>query len=141
MKSIKNVNPASYGDLQRVERAIKKQYEQTQKNLNVYILDKGEKRTLSQNSYYWSLMQIIADDIGDHKNEVHRFFKKKFLPTEEIKVGGFIENCEATTTDLSTKTMTDYIDNIIQFSLNFWNIHLPIPNEVPIEQYLEATNQ
>jgi len=141
MKTIKYVTPFNPRHLKMIEDAVKEEYNYSKRTVNVYIAQVTETRTLTQNRYYWALMQMISDETGDHRNDVHKFMKAKFLGTEKVTIAGFEQEAEATTRDLTTKTMTEYIDNIIQWAEEFLNITLPRPNEVPIEAYIETINR
>jgi hypothetical protein len=141
MKTLKYINPFNPRHLTIFENAAKEIFSEKNKPINVYIAQMTETRTLTQNRYYWSLMQMIADETGDDRNQVHKFMKARFLPSETVELGGFKQDTEATTRELTTKGMTEYIDNIILFAEEFLNITLPRPNEVPIEAYIEAINR
>lgn len=141
MKSHKYINPWNPRHLAQLEETMKDVFKKKNKPINVYVCEVTETRTLTQNRYYWSLMEMIGKETGDHRNEVHKFMKSKFLGKEEITIGGFKETAETSTTDLDTKQMTDYIDNIIKFALDFLGIELPRPGEVPIEIYIETVNR
>jgi len=140
MKTVKKVNPNDSRDLARIEKALREQYEWGKRDVNVYILSHDEKRTLSQNRYYWTLMQILSDELGEHRTYYHKFFKAMFMPREEITVKGFTQIAEGSTTDFTTGEMTEYVENIILFAETRLGIIMPRPGEVPIEVYLKAQN-
>jgi hypothetical protein len=141
MKSHKYINPYNPRHLADLEKSMKEVFQRKGKPINIYICELSETRTLTQNRYYWSLMQMIGDEIGDHRNEVHKFMKGKFLKKETISIKGFDQEAEQSTADLNTKQMADYVDNIIKFAQDFLNITLPRPREVPIEVYIETINR
>ena len=88
---------------------------------------KEYKRTRSsdQNRYYWSLLWIVADEIWTDANDVHEKMRMKFLYVNES--GKQLAYCKSTS-KLTTKEFSDYIENIRLFMADF-NIILPNANE------------
>lgn len=91
-------------------------------------------RSLLQNAYLWSTVYgLIAEHTGHTPEEIHDWAKCRFLPkslafsdgngtvVEQFVVGG-------STTRLSTKQMTDYIEAIRAFALESLNIEIPDPS-------------
>jgi hypothetical protein len=73
-------------------------------------------RTLKQNALLWSLYKRIGDYIGEHKENLHIYFKSKFLPPKIVEVNNEqIWDC-GSTVDLTTKEMCDYIFKIHQWA-------------------------
>jgi len=87
-------------------------------------IEKWKKdRTLDQNSLYWKYLTIIAEEIGeDSVDNLHEIFKRRFLPPQFVKVMGKEYKIPGSTTKLSTKEFTDYLDKI------FRETEIPIPN-------------
>ena len=72
------------------------------------------KRTLSQNSYYFGVvLNTIALDTGHTQDELHEVFKKMFLPKKFIEIAGKEIELDGTTTTLSTDEFGQYLDRII----------------------------
>jgi hypothetical protein len=60
--------------------------------VNVIVEKWKDQRTLSQNRYYWGVvLKIISDDTGHEPEELHEFFKKKFIPAKDITVKGEVQ--------------------------------------------------
>lgn len=84
-------------------------------------------RTIEQNAYYWKLLQIIADEIGYEKDEMHEIFKYKFLRRvkEDIKTGELFEYIKSTK-KLKVPEFTEYIEKIKRY-VNI-NLEIKLPN-------------
>jgi hypothetical protein len=64
--------------------------------------------------------------------EVHRFFKIKFLPVHIMdSQGTIIGEWEGTTTDMNKAEMTDYIEQIRQYAAENLSVHIPDPVKNP----------
>lgn len=100
--------------------------------VEVCISKKKNKRTLDQNNYYWSLCEIVGNELGYDSEEVHEIFKQRFLKKEkEIMVADHKIKLEKTisTTKLSTIQFMQYINKIKQFCAIELSIYLPEANE------------
>jgi len=95
----------------------------------ILTIDKAKKpRTRSQNSYYWgAVLETIADHTGHTPNELHSYFKAQFLPRKDIVVKKRLVSAEGSTSDLSTKEFTDYIERIAA-DVAEMGITLPTPD-------------
>lgn len=91
-----------------------------------------ETRSQSQNKYYWAVVvQIIANETGMDKKEVHRELTERFLPRffrdrhrrKEVMEGG-------RTSELTVEKFKDYTDMCVAFAGIELNIYIPDPNEV-----------
>jgi len=80
-------------------------------------------RSLSQNSYYWVYLGVIADETGDNAEDLHEFFKRKLLPPVFKTIQGEEIKLPRSTTDLSKGEFTEYLDKICALT----NIPLPDP--------------
>lgn len=92
-------------------------------------------RTNSQNRLYWKWVNAIRLHILDStgkafsSDEVHEFFKSKFLPSREVEIGGEVRNCKGSTAALNTKDMAEYMDRIDNFCVESLQLYLPYPGE------------
>ena len=84
-----------------------------------------KKRTDSQNNLYWKMLQIIEEDTGHSKDDLHEFFKRKFLG-DKIEVLGEPFVISRSTTKLNTKTFSTYLLDIRFFIKDAADIDLPI---------------
>lgn len=92
--------------------------------LTVKIEKRKRDRTLEQNSLYWAILSVIAEETGHTENELHEIFKAKYLPPKFVAYNGQEYMLAPSTTGLSTKEMTTYIDRII-LEANELNIIIP----------------
>jgi hypothetical protein len=73
----------------------------------------ARKRSLPQNSYYWSVvLGIISAETGHSVDELHEYFKAKFLGYSTAKILGEFVGVPQSTTRLSTQEFSDYIERI-----------------------------
>lgn len=69
-------------------------------------------RTIRQNAYYWCYLNIIERETGNDSNELHEYFKRKFLQPKLINVLGHEIKIPGSTTKLSKLDFSDYIAKI-----------------------------
>lgn len=74
------------------------------------------KRTDRQNRYYWAYVRMIAEETGHTEDELHEFFKQKFLDKRKIKVMNEEIEMYPSTTKLTRQEMTGYIVQISIFT-------------------------
>ena len=91
-----------------------------------------KRRTTSQNALMWmwidSVVKHIHEHTGTDKDEVHEFFKRKFLPARYIEIGGEIVEYY-TTKDRTTKEMSEYMDKIYAWA-TAEGYFLPVPEDL-----------
>lgn len=93
--------------------------------LEIELSIKGKKRTKSQNSKYWKLCGIVADQTGYSSNQIHDLFREKFLGEEELDFGnGLIQKQLKHTPDSTTSEFSDYYTLCEVFSIEFFDIKL-----------------
>lgn len=101
-----------------------------------YVLEINKsknKRSLSQNRFYWGVaLPILSDHFGYNTEEMHQICAAIFLRYEKDGKD-FVKS----TTKLDTKEFENYLDKIRQWSMSEHGIHIPVPNEVTEEMYLE----
>lgn len=85
---------------------------------NFYIEIKAVKacRSNLQNRFYWQILTIIEDCTGQDKNELHEYFKLKFLKSNNVEVLNEKIVISQSTTELNTKEFAEYINKIIVFA-------------------------
>lgn len=84
-----------------------------------------EERSIDQNKYYWKLVEIIANELGYEKQEMHEVLKYKFLQkTIEDTNGNLVKGVKSTST-LNIREFTEYINNIKFFIEQELSINLP----------------
>ncbi len=97
----------------------------------VTIAPYRRRRTLSQNALMWTWIHRVAAAVSDHTgmdaDDVHEFFKHKFLTPKIIEIGG--ETVERySTRDKSTAEMSAYMERIYAFCAGL-GVVLPTPDE------------
>lgn len=75
------------------------------------LKDYVKPRTSKQNKYYHAYKKIISEETGNSPEDLHEYFKLKFLP-KEITVLGHTVKIPGTTTRLSTVQFNEFIKNI-----------------------------
>lgn len=86
-------------------------------------IDKNiDLRSTQQNRFYWLYLQVIEDETGENADDLHEYFKRKFLPPRFIKIFGKEIKLPATTTKLDKLEFTNYLEKICAES------GIPIPN-------------
>lgn len=76
-------------------------------------------------------MHIIESETGNSAQDMHEYFRRKFLRTwitvcdEEVEIA-------KSTTALDTVGMEDYLSQIRQFASMELSIYIPLPNEADI---------
>lgn len=71
-----------------------------------------EFRTFQQHKYYHLYLDVVSTETGHDHNELHEFFKRKFLPPKFIKVFNQEMKIPRSTTELSKHEMGEYLDRI-----------------------------
>jgi hypothetical protein len=79
------------------------------------------KRSLEQNRYYWSILGDIAEQVVPSKayepSVWHQYFKQLFLPDQVVEMpDGGIMLTQSSTSKLSLKAFSEYIDRVIQWA-------------------------
>ncbi len=124
------------------------------KPLVVRIDQKQEDRSTAQNRLYWMWLGQIEKKNGTHKDQLHFEFKKKFLVFIYRRDDQeFAETCKAiamlkqneceeyrviaeqvirlcSTTKLSVKQMTEYLNCVHDFTVAKLGIHLTVPDDL-----------
>lgn len=71
-----------------------------------------DTRSTQQNRFYWLYLGLIEDETGNNADDLHEYFKRKFLPPRFVKVFGNEIKLPATTTKLDKIQFTDYLEKI-----------------------------
>lgn len=81
-------------------------------DVEVEFGDYVPKRSLDQNRLMWAYLTAIGNMIGHTANEMHLYYRSKFLkPALKVIMGQTFYELPSTT-DLSVKEMAEYITNI-----------------------------
>lgn len=95
--------------------------------------DKG--RSTQQNRYYWGcVVQILSDELGYDRNEIHEIIKNKFLLENKIiktKNGSAVElKVSGSTSNLDTIQFEDLMTKIRIWANRDLGIYIKEPNEI-----------
>ena len=98
-------------------------------------------RTLSQNALMWKWHGEVADAVSQHtgadKDDVHEFFKRKFLKPRIVEIGGEVLE-RYSTRSLKTAEMSDFMNRIYAYCTSELGMILPTPDEYGRDDYGRA---
>lgn len=92
-----------------------------------------KKRTIDQNSLYWSWLEILANEFGNNREEMHDALKMKIMGATTVNLAGEIIHLPPNSRHLETKTFSEYMDKVYALALEY-GIILPQPNEKAYEK-------
>jgi len=104
------------------------------KTYTVEITEKRVKRTISQNALYWLWLTCIEFETGEDRNELHEYFKRKWLEPKDI----IIKNDRFqyySTRSLNTVQFKYYLDHLQIFASTELAIKLPDPEDQYWEEF------
>jgi len=91
------------------------------------------KRSLSQNKYYWGVViNIFADHTGYMAEECHQMLTEMFL---QYTKNGY--EFTKSTKQLDTKEFEEYTEKCRQWLWHQLQLHIPLPNEITEEMWIE----
>lgn len=96
------------------------------KTYTVEITEKKPVRTISQHKLYWLWLTCLSFETGNDKDDLHEFFKEKYIEPTIVTVFG-VEQKRRTTTTLTTTQFKYFLDHIQQFASTDLSITLPDP--------------
>lgn len=89
----------------------------------VIDIDKAKnKRSLSQNAFYWLYLGVIENETGNTAQDLHELFRRKFLKPTIKTILGKEYTLPSSTTSLSKHEFTEYLDKICA------EVEIPIPD-------------
>lgn len=96
----------------------------------VVVRKKVKSRSSEQNKWYWACVTIIGNELGYERNQMHEIIKYRFLKSEAVdkKTGEVFEYLKSSA-ELTTTEFTEFMDGLIRWSAETFNIVLPMPNE------------
>lgn len=77
--------------------------------ITAYVSNQKPKRSLAQNSYYRLYLKMIEDETGETSDNLHAFFKGKFLTEKIVKIFGQNVRQIKSTTKLNKAEFCDYL--------------------------------
>ncbi len=86
------------------------------------------RRSLNQNALYWRWLSILAEETGHDNDDLHEFFKAKFLEPRTVDLHGE-EIAVRSTAKLAADEFKLYLDKVYAFVTSELGILLPLPEE------------
>jgi hypothetical protein len=103
-----------------------------------FDLSKRRKvRTVSQNRLERLWLACIADETGNDSNELHDYFKERYIEPKEIVMFGE-KKLIYSTRDLNTVQFKQFLDKIQIFASTDLGIILPIPKDKNWDAFYET---
>jgi len=96
-----------------------------------------EIRNIKMNALYWVYLTVLEVETGNDKNNLHEYFKQKFLQRNLITVFEEEIQSETSTTKLTKKEFVQYLEKIQIFALTELSIKLYSKDDKEFENFLE----
>ena len=94
------------------------------KDIVFTLKENKDYRTNQQNKLWWKYMQIMGDELGYEKDEMHDICKLKFLKRERYEDGIKVEYLKSTA-HLTNKEFKKLLDEVIIWAAKTFRINLP----------------
>lgn len=100
----------------------------------VVVSRQTQTRSLPQNRYYWSVVvQMVAEYIGEGRDETHEYLKARFLKAREVELlDGQTLQFPPSTKRLTVEQMAEYIREIQTWAASFLGLSIPDPDAVEV---------
>ena len=92
-------------------------------------------RTIPQNKLYRLWLKLIAEETGHTEDELHAYFKANLLEKQYKVVFNEQVEIEASTTRLSTKEFTTFLDKIYLFASETLGMIVPKPDDIGFNEF------
>ena len=103
------------------------------KTVVITVGEQKKRRSLNLNSYYWAVVvKLLSEETGYDKDEMHEVLKSMFLRTR-YQIKGVWEDSTKSTTKLTHKEMSEFIEEVKRFASTTLGVYIPDPNEVDYE--------
>ncbi len=93
-------------------------------NIVIEVREAKNIRTNAQNKLWWKWMDVIANETGNNKQEIHSILKYKFLLKEEMIDGEIHQGLKSTTT-LSKEEFSKLTKDVFYWANDTLKINLP----------------
>lgn len=90
----------------------------------IEVREAKDIRTNAQNRLWWKWIELIADETGNEKQEIHSILKYKFLLKEEMIDGELHQGLKSTTT-LTKEEFAKLTQEVFYWANDTLNINLP----------------
>lgn len=81
-------------------------------DVSLEVSTRKSKRSGEQNRYYWLYLTLIKEETGNEIEDLHSYFKGKFLTQRISEIYGDKYRVTKSTTDLSKGEFCEYLVNI-----------------------------
>tara|TARA_R100001244_G_scaffold59703_1_gene50145 strand:- start:494 stop:877 length:384 start_codon:yes stop_codon:yes gene_type:complete len=95
------------------------------KEVEIRIRERSNSRSKEQNSLYWQWINILSNEIGFTKTEMHELIKYKFLKRNIVNDDGGEEIIIKSTTTLTVKEFNQLMNDLLYWSNDTLGINLP----------------
>lgn len=102
----------------------------------VKIVRKTTPRTIAQNSLMWMWFQCIEDYTGTTKDDIHDYYKAKFL-SRDVAIGNRYVRVIGNTSKLNTLQMTDFLNKVKADAATEFGITLPLPEDRYYQDFIQ----
>lgn len=92
------------------------------KSVWLSLTEKKNRRSAQQHAYYWLYLTIIAEHTGHDKDDLHEYFKGKYLSTGIVEIFGQKVRKKRSTTNLTVGQFCEYLMKIEQ------ETEIPLPD-------------
>ena len=103
-----------------------------EKRWEITVKRHRKRRTLKQNRMYWNWCEEVAGHVSEYtgydKDEIHEFFKQKFLTPRVIEINGETVK-KWSTKNLTTAEMSAYMNKIYAWVTTELGLLLPVPQD------------
>lgn len=98
---------------------------------SVEIKRRVKNRSHQQNALYWKWLSIIGDHLGYERDELHDYFRERFLAVDYLEIlGEQVKRLTRTSgRDFTPAMMADYMDRIERLAAQELGILLPHPED------------
>ncbi|SEV88556.1 hypothetical protein SAMN05428988_0119 [Chitinophaga sp. YR573] len=118
---------------------IRKLFSELQDGIYLVRVATRKPRSPLQNEYYWGVVcDMVREGLYDTgyrevktKADAHQIMKMLFLKKKKYNhKTGKVKEYIGSTANLSTVEFNTYIEEIIQWAVEYLNIQIPLPNEI-----------
>ncbi|WP_019986485.1 hypothetical protein [Rudanella lutea] len=101
----------------------------------IQIVEERARRSNPQNAYYWGVvLATLATHTGFTDDELHEYFKVKFLACEKtLTHTGEVVRLPGSTATLDTAGFSTYLDQIIDFAIAELDCFIPLPDQTIVQ--------
>ena len=98
------------------------------KKIEIRVKEWKDSRSERQNNLMWAWLAILEQETGQPKDDIHDYFKAKFL-TRTIVIKGKEFKVVGSTASLKSDGFTEYLGQFRAESATFFKVDLPDPYE------------